>query len=89
MFFIGAKKQKIEIFFRNDLKSLQNGPKYPKTVFKCHFGVFYGHWGLISVILTILVIFGQKIVIFPFSDINMSIFERAGVSVPTSHVSER
>ena len=32
----------------------------PKTVFKCHFGVLCGNWGLISVILTILVIFAQK-----------------------------
>ena len=43
--FYWCKKQKIELFFWNDLKSLQNGPKHPKTVFKCHFGVFYGNWG--------------------------------------------
>merc|ERR1719189_684842 len=44
--FYWCKKQKIELFFYNDLKkSLQNGPKHPKTVFKCHFDVFYGNWG--------------------------------------------
>ena len=46
MFFIGAKKQKIDFFFRNDLKSLRKGPKHPKMVFKCHFAVFYGDCGL-------------------------------------------
>ena len=52
MFFIGAKKKKIELFFRNDLKSLQNGPRHPKTVFKCHFAVVYGDSGPFEIILT-------------------------------------
>ena len=73
MFFIGAKNKKSNFFFEmisNHSKMVPNTPKLYLNVILVCFTVI---GGLISVILTILVIFGQKI--------NMSMFETCGVTV--------
>ena len=77
MFFIGAKNKK-SIFFlemtSNRSKTVPNIPKRYLNIILLCFTVFYGDYGLISVILTILVRFW-----YVFG--NVLYFETCGVAV--------